>query len=298
MRKTMYYKFYLISILFCVLPSLQISLEEFVTLTRSQKAALDQFRSAVSSQLPQEYMKDDVYLIRWLREQDFEVSRATSRILEDIQWREENDIDNILHEDWSDFDREFRVNVEGCDKTGRPILSIPVGDWDLRRAIVAGQSDRLRRYFSKMFEEAALVMRRFQENEQRAVQGWIIFDMGNFNLIQQGCARCIPLFFHILSVIEQHYPYSLHKVISVNTPEFALPIYNIFKGILSKEATETLHIFGRNKKKWGEFLLEEIDESQLSKNLGGTNLDAVDYADLRRADPSSYTCPDLDLLRH
>lgn len=44
MRKTMYYKFYLISILFCVLPSLQISLEEFVTLTRSQKAALDQVK--------------------------------------------------------------------------------------------------------------------------------------------------------------------------------------------------------------------------------------------------------------
>ncbi|XP_035712244.1 SEC14-like protein 2 [Folsomia candida] len=243
-------------------------------------------------------MTKDVYLIRWLREQNFDVSGATSRILKDVQWREDNDIDHILQEDWSDFDREYRVLIEGCDKTGRPVISIPVGDWDLRRAIVAGQSERLKRYFSKLFEEASTLTRKFQENGQNATQGTIIFDMGNFNLIQQGCLRCIPIFFHILAVYEQHYPYFAHKVISVNTPEFALPIYNMFKGILSKHVTEVLHIFGRNKKKWQQFLLEEIDASQLSKNLGGKNLEALDYADLRGVNISRYICAEMDFLRH
>ncbi|XP_021961916.1 SEC14-like protein 2 [Folsomia candida] len=298
MWKNLCYKFSLISLLLCVPSSMQISLDEFLTLTRSQKVALDEFRSAVSSKLPHQYMREDVYLIRWLREQNFNVSGATNRILKDIQWREDNDIDNILKEDWADFDREFRVHIEGCDKSGRPILSIPVGDWDLRRAVVAGQSNRLMRYFSKLFEEGFTMARKFQENGQNATQGTIIFDMGNFNLIQQGCLRCIPIFFHILSVYEQHYPYFAHWVVSVNTPEFALPIYDIFKGILSKHVNEVLHIFGRNKRKWQNFLLEEIDESQLTKNLGGTNFEALDYADFRGMDVSSYTCADMELLRH
>lgn len=42
MSKNIYYKFYLILTPLCVPPSLQISLEEFVTLTSSQKAALEQ----------------------------------------------------------------------------------------------------------------------------------------------------------------------------------------------------------------------------------------------------------------
>lgn len=50
-----------------------------------------------------------------------------------IKWREENDIDNILDEDFSDFDNEYRSYLEGCDKDGRPVISFYVGDWDLRR---------------------------------------------------------------------------------------------------------------------------------------------------------------------
>ncbi|XP_021959846.2 SEC14-like protein 2 [Folsomia candida] len=278
--------------------SLQISLDEFVSLTSSQKDALDQFRDAVSSKLPHDYMREDVFLMRWLRDQKFDVSRATSRLLKDVQWREDNDIDHILQEDWSDFDREYRVLVEGCDKSGRPVLSLPVGDWDLRRAIVAGQSDRLMRYFSKLFEEAAMVTRWFQKNEQRAVQATMIFDMGNFNLIQQGCARCIPIFVHILAVYEQHYPNFAHRVIAINTPELALPIYDIYKSILSRDVTDMLHIFGRNKKEWQQFLLEEIDESQLSKNLGGKNFETLDYGDFRGLNTSLYSCAYLNFLRN
>ncbi|OXA47457.1 Patellin-2 [Folsomia candida] len=165
--------------------------------------------------------------------------------LKNVQWREDNDIDHILQEDWSDFDREYRVFVEGCDKSGRPVFSILVGDWDIRRAVVAGQSDRLKRYFNKLFEEASTLTRKFQENGQNATQGMIIFDMGNFNLIQQGCLRCISIFFYILDVYGQHYPYFAHRLVYVKTPEVALPISNILKGILSKHVTEVLRGFQR-----------------------------------------------------
>ncbi|XP_035714057.1 uncharacterized protein LOC118438251 [Folsomia candida] len=206
-------------------------------------------------------------------------------------------MDNILEEDWSDFDSEFRANIEGCDKLGRPVLSVTIGDWDLRRAVVSGHSDRLARYFCKVFEAGSVLTRRFQKNEQRAVQASVIFDMGNFNLVQHGCARCLSICFHMFTVIEQHYPYFAHWVTYINTPEIAHPIYDILKPILSKHVTEILHIFGRNKKKWQKFLLEEIDESQLTKDLGGKNWEALDYVDIRGANTSMYTCANMDILR-
>lgn len=29
-------------------------------------------------------------------------------------------MDTIMEEDWADFDYEYRVNIEGCDKEGKP----------------------------------------------------------------------------------------------------------------------------------------------------------------------------------
>jgi len=44
-----------------------VSFEEDVKLTRSEKIALDKFREKVLPILPHDYMKQDLYLIRWLR---------------------------------------------------------------------------------------------------------------------------------------------------------------------------------------------------------------------------------------
>lgn len=46
--------------------------------------------------------------------------------MQNVKWREENNIDNILEEDWSDFDKDYRISVEGCDKSSRPVISTNV----------------------------------------------------------------------------------------------------------------------------------------------------------------------------
>lgn len=45
---------------------------------------------------------------------------------QNINWRKENKIDTILTEDWSDFERDFRADIQGCDLEGRPVISVPV----------------------------------------------------------------------------------------------------------------------------------------------------------------------------
>lgn len=85
------------------------------------------------------------------------------------------------------MEEEYKYNVEGCDRSGNPVITAEVGDWDLRRVVLAGKSERIRRYFDRLFEESALLLRKMGGN---ATQFITVMDMGNFNIISQGCPRC------------------------------------------------------------------------------------------------------------
>lgn len=40
--------------------------------------------------------------------------------IQNLKWRKDNNIDNILLEDFSDLDADLRGFMEGCDKEGHP----------------------------------------------------------------------------------------------------------------------------------------------------------------------------------
>jgi len=40
--------------------------------------------------------------------------------LQHFNWRKENDIDTILDEDWSAYERDYKFWTEGRDKEGKP----------------------------------------------------------------------------------------------------------------------------------------------------------------------------------
>ncbi|ODM89230.1 SEC14-like protein 2, partial [Orchesella cincta] len=112
-----------------------VSVEEFLSLTTSEKDALDKFRARVEPLLTSDRMKQDVYLIRWLRSKNFDVNAADKMLRDSLKWRHDEKIDNIHLEDFSDMASEFHVTVDTYDKTGRPIGVIDMFDWDIRREI-------------------------------------------------------------------------------------------------------------------------------------------------------------------
>jgi len=261
--------------------TVQISVDEFLSLTYEQKLKLDEFRELISPSLPHEYMKKDVFLIRWLRDRNFNVAQAEKRLLDHVQWRKENNIDSILSENWEDFNFEYRVHVEGCDKEDKPVVSIFLGDWDIRKAVVTGQGQRLMRYIDKFFEEAQIMVTRMQESGQVVTQATVIVELKNFNLVTHACPRCIPIYLYVLSVYERQYPGFAHRIMLVNMPQIALPIWNIYKHMLSPQTASVVAIYGNNKKEWQRILLKEINKNQLSRTFGGIKDDTLDYSDFR-----------------
>lgn len=77
-----------------------------------------------------------------------------------------------------------------CHLIAIPVFSIPIGDWDIRRAVIAGKGDKLMRYFDKVFEEASTMIRLMQADGQNATQLIVIFDVSSFSLGQHSCPRC------------------------------------------------------------------------------------------------------------
>lgn len=135
-----------------------------------------------------------------------------------MKWREREKIDSILAEDFADFDQDYKYTFEGCDKEGKPVVTAAVGDWDLRRAIITGKEARAKRFMYRLFEEAVTVLRTMNENQlSNATQFITVLDFSNFNLVSQGCPRCLPLLMELLSVYQLHYPGYAHKVMVINS---------------------------------------------------------------------------------
>jgi hypothetical protein len=44
--------------------------------------------------------------------------------LKQIKWRQENNMETIQDEDWSDMEQDYGMRVEGNDKEGRPGIQI------------------------------------------------------------------------------------------------------------------------------------------------------------------------------
>lgn len=49
-------------------------------------------------------------------------------LLKFIDWRTRNNIDNVLKEEFPEYDAEYRVIWEGCDKGGNPGKEIRITD--------------------------------------------------------------------------------------------------------------------------------------------------------------------------
>ncbi|XP_021958783.1 SEC14-like protein 2 isoform X1 [Folsomia candida] len=278
-------------------PSLsnQTSLQEDLTLTQTELEILTKFRELVKSRLPHDYMTEDIYLITWLRAKKFEIPAAENMLMENLKWRKVHNMDNILKEDWSDFEQEFRFEIQGCDKEGRPVVSIPVGDWDVRRAVLAGQSDKLIRYFDKLLEEVTTLIRDAQKSGENMTRFNHIMDMANYNLRIQACPLCIPVYVNHFLSYENHYPGTMNSIKLVNCPPIFLSLWQIIREFLSPVTKDAIKLYGKDKSEWQTALLENIDASQLSKEFGGLNDEGFSMEEIRKL--PNLKCSSLSMVR-
>jgi len=254
----------------CIDYSDGVSLQQDLALTSKQKAVLEEFKTILKGKLPHDYMEEDLYLIRWLRAKNFKLKDAEAMLTQNMNWRRDNKMDGILKEDWSEYRKQYKYWIDGVDKEGRPILFIDVGEWDLRKATVTGQSAKLTRYIDRIYEEITEKVRNMRTVEGKNVtQYYLIYDMDGFNLAQHGCPACIPLTTRVITTYENYFPGGQHKVVLVNTPGPFQTLLQILKPLMSPMTRDILNIYGK-KEEGAAVLLKDISADQLVAELGGT----------------------------
>lgn len=120
-----------------------------------------------------------------------------------LTWRKENNIDALSSEDYPEFEAEYVTYLEGCDRSGRPVISVPIGKWDIRSASLAGLGPRLRRFMDKIFEDATSFLRSVNDIGVELYQATLILDLDGFDMKTHGCPKCMDpictvvlVFFH------------------------------------------------------------------------------------------------------
>jgi len=236
-------------------------------LTKSQRFTIEELRDKVEDELPHSYMKEDLYLLRWLSAKNFDVNQAAKLLRENLKWRRENRIDRIMQEDWQQMDADFPYTLNNFDKQGRPILYFSYGDWDIRKLAISGMLPKLGRYFSKMFEDADMKVRAMRAQGSNITQFNMIMNMDGYNLAQHACLPCLPFYTTLSTTLEARYPGTAERVVFVNAPTVFEVVLSLIRGVLSSQARETMKIYGTDRKLWESKLLEFIDRSQFPGDL-------------------------------
>jgi len=256
-----------------VVPQLgAVPTDKDLRLTRSQKEILDKFKETVISKVPHDYMKEDIYLIRWLRAKKFNLKAAETLLMDDIKWRKQNRMDTIEHEDWSDMEEAYPWFVDGYDIYGKPIGTANWDEWDIRKGVLAGKLKKMMRWMTYGQETAVRRVRELQAQGKNVTQWHFIINMNNFNLHQHACAQCMPLYTNFISTYEHHYPGSSDKIMLLNTPETFEVVLNLMRPLMSEQTQEALKIYSNNRNEWEHIVFADIKKDQLVKEYGGTKI--------------------------
>ncbi|ODM90798.1 SEC14-like protein 4 [Orchesella cincta] len=243
--------------------------EEVESLTSSQRDALDKFRERVTPILPHDYMKSDLYLVRFLRLKDFRIRDAENYLQETLQWRQLNSMDSIDTEDFSDIEKDFPLFLDGVDKKGRVILEGFFGEWKLRTAVIAGKLPKLKRYGVKAIEDATRKVRELQYQGKNVTQWVMLLNMEGFNLRETACPSCLPYYLNFVSSYEKYYPYSVGHMVFVNTPEAFETVLNLVRPIMNAQTRKVMKVFGTNEAQWEAYVKKHFSISEISEWFGG-----------------------------
>ena len=71
------------------------------------------------------------------------------------------------------------------------VISMAIGNWNIRRLALSGQISLLNRYFNLLVEEATRQCDQLRLQGQNVTQWISINDMKEFTLRDQGCLACI-----------------------------------------------------------------------------------------------------------
>jgi hypothetical protein len=263
----------LLLIAFAAASTVAITFEQDTKLTKTQAQAFDKYKSRVLPKLTEDYQKEDHFLLRYLKAKNFDVQKGEDYILTDMKWRRDYKMDTIHNEDWSDMEKEYTMRVEGNDRDGRPLVIWELGDWDLRKAALAGKMDRVVRWTLKNWDMGMVKVRELQHQGKNITRWTMVLDLKNINPVTNVNPASLPYYISVSPSYHGHFPGLGDHIYLLNTPGIFQAVLGAVRPLLDDETRDHLKVHGKNEAQWLPILKQRVDLDQLPKRYGGTKED-------------------------
>ncbi|CAG7824057.1 unnamed protein product [Allacma fusca] len=253
--------------------------------TNKEIEALSKFRSVISDLNLDPEQSSEHHLIRWLRARDLNVQQASEMLRKSLQWRKDNKIDQVsTWEPPASFQQDYPYDVNGFDRDGCPLLLIPWGRWDIRKAVQADQKDEYIRYVDQMVDKAFSIM--CLQNKNRPLnnpitQLSIISDLEGYSLRQMTSKGTVDCIMEATRRLEANYPEILKASYTINTPKLFSVLFALVKPLLAQRTLDKVQIHGYNEDKWGPVLLKLVPPDQLPVCYGGTRTPSENFVEIQ-----------------
>ncbi|KAL8150666.1 hypothetical protein V2J09_020474 [Rumex salicifolius] len=229
-------------------------------------------------------------LVRFLKARDWNVDKTHKMLLECLNWRVQNDIDNILTKPIipSDLYRSIResqlIGMSGYSKEGLPVVAIGVGHSTFDKASV----NYYVQSHIQMNEYRDRVILPFASKKQgRPICTCIkILDMTGLKISQLNQLKLLTV---ISTIDDLNYPEKSDRYYIVNAPYIFSACWRVVKPLLQERTRKKIQVLQGSGK---DELLKIMDYSSLpyfckkegsgsrhSRNIGGTdNCFSLDHA--------------------
>ncbi|XP_035715307.1 protein real-time isoform X1 [Folsomia candida] len=237
----------------------------------NQKVLLDKFRATVEDRLPFDYMKKEIYLVKWLRSSNFQPDSAKERLYRHLRWRSEHGIDEKidLQKDIEGWRSDFLLMFDGRDKSGRPFVLIDLRNFDARRLIQQGKYDQMVRLYEHMIDRACKLGLDYSEKYKNITRGNVLVNLDGFNPQENSCSACIAMMVRNIATFVQNYPECVDKIFIINAPLSIDVLANIAKSAFSEEIRRNIFIYGKDPGVVKEALSQDFNLARLPFSVMG-----------------------------
>jgi hypothetical protein len=176
------------------------------------------------------------------------------------------------------FRSDFPVSVCGSDSFGHPIVIIPAGIYNFRRAAESGLADEVSEYFYSTFDKLLeMVNEKSKGNPGELIKAVGIVDFSGFGWSQCTSAGALNLIISLVKNFESNYPEVVEAAWVVNAPAIFSIIYKILSPVFAPRTLAKFKFYGSNPQEWQAELRKTISEDQLPLKYGGNQQNDVNW---------------------